>query len=103
MVSLAVLVVPSEVALIVASVVKFTLCVLTVKLAVECPAATMTLEGTEAEELLLDRVTGIPPVGAGPLRVTVPVDELSPVTVVGLRETETKVTAAAGLMVSEAV
>jgi hypothetical protein len=38
--------------------------------------------------LLLLRVTTAPPVGAGPFIVTVPVDELPPVTVVGLRLTE---------------
>src|SRR5205809_6043109 len=35
--------------------------------------------------LLLERVTTAPPLGAGPLSVTVPVEELPPVTLVGLR------------------
>jgi len=48
------------------------------------PAATVTFAGTVATAvLLLDSVTTAPPDGAGPLNVTVPVDELPPVTVVG--------------------
>ncbi len=63
--------------------------VLTVKVAVVAFAATVTLEGTVAAAvLLLLRVTTAPPLGAGPLKVTVPVDELPPVTVSGLRLTE---------------
>lgn len=46
----------------------------------------MTEAGTWAVEVrLLLRVTTIPPVGAGPFNVTVPVDEIPPLTVVGLR------------------
>jgi hypothetical protein len=48
------------------------------------PAATVTLAGTVATAvLLLDSVTTEPPDGAGPLSVTVPCDEMPPVTVVG--------------------
>ena len=51
-------------------------------------AATVTLAGTcAAAELLLDRVTTAPPVGAGWVSVTVPVDEVPPTTEVGLRAT----------------
>jgi hypothetical protein len=59
---------------------------LTVKVAVVALAATVTLLGTVAAAvLLLDKVTTVPPVGAGPFRVTVPVElVLPPVTVVGL-------------------
>lgn len=59
--------------------------VLTVKMAVVWPAGTVTLAGTWAAALLLDRVTMIPPVGAGPVSVTVPVDEFPPATGFGLR------------------
>src|SRR5258708_28353203 len=46
--------------------------VLTGKVALVAPAATVTLPATVAAELLLDSVTGAPPSGAGPLSVTVP-------------------------------
>jgi hypothetical protein len=58
------------------------------------PAGTVTLADTVAADvLLLERVTKTPPVGAGPLSVTVPVEEVPPVTLDGLRDTEDKVTA----------
>lgn len=56
----------------------------TVNVAVVWLAATVTLAGTVAAALLLPRVTEIPPLGAGPSSVTVPVDEAPPVTAVGL-------------------
>jgi len=63
--------------------------VLTVKVALMAPAATVTLDGTRATVvLLLESVTCAPPVGAGPLSVTVPVEEFPPVTVVGFSESE---------------
>jgi hypothetical protein len=63
--------------------------VATVNVAVVAPAATVTLAGTcAAAVLLLDRATTAPPVGAGALNVTVPVDELPPVTDVGFKLTE---------------
>jgi hypothetical protein len=56
-----------------------------VKVAVLAPAVTRTLAGTVAVPvLLLERVMVEPPVGAGPVSVTVPVDVLPPIIVVGL-------------------
>ena len=54
------------------------------KVAVVAFAATVTLAGTlAAPVLLLDRATTAPPDGAGPVKITVPVDEVPPITVVG--------------------
>jgi hypothetical protein len=75
--------------------------VATVNVAVVDPAATVTLAGTcAAVVLLLVSDMLAPPAGAAPLSVTVPVDELPPVTLVGFRVTEDNVTAAAGFTVS---
>jgi hypothetical protein len=61
--------------------------VVTVKLALEEPPGTVTLAGTlVAVEFSLSDTTA-PPLGAGPLKVTLPVDELPPVTLDGLTET----------------
>src|SRR5437588_639002 len=49
--------------------------VLTVNVALLAPAATVTLAGTVAVDVLLERETAAPPVGAGPLSVTVPVED----------------------------
>lgn len=87
-ISAAVLLAPLYVAVIVAFVAEVTAAVVTVKFAVVLPAGTVKLAGTVAEELLLDRATAIPPVGAAALRVTVPVAELPPVTDAGFSETE---------------
>ena len=66
--------------------------VLTVNVVLVAPAATVTLEGTlAAVVLLLERVTCAPPVGAGPLSITVPVEEFPPVTLVGFSESEERV------------
>jgi hypothetical protein len=60
-----------------------------VNVAVVAFAATVTLAGTVvAPVLLLLSATTAPPPGAGPLNVTVPVDVLPPVTVVGFSPTE---------------
>ena len=60
-----------------------------VKVADVAPAATVTLTGTVAAELLLlVSVTTAPPVGAADPRATVPVDPVPPVTLVGLTETD---------------
>jgi hypothetical protein len=74
--------------------------VLTLKVAKVLPAATVTLAGTVAPVLLLARVTSTPPVGAAPVKVTVPVELPPAVMEVGLSETELR----AGLVrVSKAV
>jgi len=73
----------------------------TVKVADVAPAATVTLDGTVPVEVgLADRLTTMPPVGAGPFRVTVPVDGVPPVTTTG--DTES-VETAGGLIVIVAV
>jgi hypothetical protein len=57
--------------------------VVTVKVAVELPGATMTLAGTTADVLLLESVTVAPPAGAAPVKVMVPVEGLPPGTLAG--------------------
>lgn len=66
------------------------------------PAATVTLVGTVAAEVLvLERVTAAPPLGAGALRVTVPVEADPPLTLAGLRTTEDSVGDPGGLPMSQ--
>ncbi len=61
--------------------------VVIVKVALVAPSSTVTVEGTGATVvLLLDSVTGAPPLGAGPFSVTVPVELLPPTTLEGIRE-----------------
>jgi|SRR6266851_1568621 hypothetical protein len=80
--------------------------VLTVKVALVAPAATITLDGVlAADVLLLESVTTAPPEGAAPLRVTVPVEDCTPpTTFVGFSVSEESVEAGvgAGVTVSEA-
>lgn len=78
--------------------------VVTVKVALVAPAPTVTLDGTLATVvLLLESVTCAPPAGAGPLSVTVPVDEFPPVTLVGLSVNEESVGAGGGAGVTVSV
>lgn len=67
-----------------------TILVFTVKVALVAPAGTVTLAGTLAAPLLLVRRTCEPPAGAGPFRVTVPVEvpRGPPTTLFGLRVSE---------------
>ena len=80
-----------------------TIDVFTVKFALLLPAGTVTLEGTLAAALLLESVTCAPPAGAGPLNVTVPVEDcVPPVTLVGFNVSEETVGRGGGVTVSEA-
>jgi hypothetical protein len=74
--------------------------VVTVKVAVVAPAATVTLAGVVADALLSDKVTVEPPVGASPFKVTVPVEDVPPMTAVGLISTDAS---AGGVIVRVAV
>ena len=88
---------------IVAEVDMRTIDVFTVKFALLLPAGTVTLEGTLAAALLLESVTCAPPAGAGPLSVTVPVDDCTPpTTLVGFNVSEETVGRGGGVTVSEA-
>ena len=76
--------------------------VVTVKVALVAPAGTVTLAGTVATAvLLLDSVTTAAPLGAAPLRVTVPCEELPPVTLAGFSVSKERVIG--GVTVSVAV
>jgi hypothetical protein len=87
-VSPAVLVTPPKVAVMVTAVEAVTDSVATVKVLPVAPAGTDTLAGTVAAAvLLLESVTTAPPEGAAALRVTVPVEELPPATLVGFSDT----------------
>ena len=80
--------------------------VVTVKVALMAPAGTVTpLDGTLAAAiLLLESVTWAPPAGAGPLRVTVPVDDCAPpTTLAGFRASDERGGRAEGVTVSAAV
>ena len=71
--------------------------VVTVNVALFAPAATVTLAGTRATVvLLLESTTCAPPVGAGPLRVTVPVEEFPPTKLAGFSVRDVGVGAGGG-------
>jgi hypothetical protein len=90
-VRVAVRLVPAAVAVTVAVVVVMTDTVLTVKVALVAPAATVTLAGVDAAAELSLSDTTRPPLGAAALNVTVPVDALPPTTLVGLTATAERV------------
>ena len=91
---------PPKLAETVKVVFELTLTVLTVNEPVVLPARIDTVDGTDALWLLLAIEMLSPPVGAGPLKVTVPVEFLPPVTEDGLN---VKVTSCGGRIVREAV
>jgi hypothetical protein len=79
--------------------------VFTGKVTLVAPAGTATLEGTLAAPWLLESATCAPPAGAGPLSVTVPVEDCTPpITLVGFSVSEESEGAGgeAGVTVSEA-
>ena len=71
------------------------------KVALDDPVVTLTVAGTVAAALSLLSAILTPPVGAGPLSVTVPVEPVPPITLVGFKLKELK--AAAGETVNNAV
>jgi hypothetical protein len=79
-----------------------TVLVVTVNVALELPALTVTMAGTLAAALSLDSETTTPPVGAGPVNEMVPADEPPPVRLTGFSDTPESATAA-GVTLSEAV
>ena len=84
-VTVPVCVVPLRVPVTVAGVADTTADVETVNVAVVAPARTFTEAGTVALGLFDVKLTVSPPVGATPLRVTVPVEFVPPVTLDGAR------------------
>jgi hypothetical protein len=58
------------------------------KVALVAPPETVTDAGTVALRLVEERLTTNPPVGAGPLMVTVPAEPVPPMTEAGLRLNE---------------
>ena len=67
-----------------------TLDVLMLKEALVAPPATVTLDGSEALFELSDNVMTVPPTGAGPTKVTVPVVEFPPFTELGLTDSSAR-------------
>jgi hypothetical protein len=95
-VNVAVRVAPPEAAEIVAVVVAATDVVVTVKVALVAPTATVRLAGTVVTLESSDSDTIAPPLGAAALKVTVPVEELPPFTLVGFNDSAEMVIGAAG-------
>lgn len=84
----------------VAEVATTTIDVPTVKVALVAPAGTVTVAGTLAAALSLARATWAPLVGAGPLNVTVPLeDSTPPTTLAGFRVRDARIGRGAGFIV----
>ena len=81
----AVFVTPEQLALILPRVVTLTTEVIIGKLAEDEPAATVARGGMLAAEFTLVRFTTVPPVGAGPVKLTAPVADCPPMTLEGVR------------------
>jgi hypothetical protein len=80
------------------------LCVLTVNVALVAPAGMVTRDGTVAKDvLLLASATTTPLEGAGAVKVTLPVEESLPCTLVGFSASDNKVGPAPGVVVGLAV
>ena len=92
---------PAYIAVIVTDLFALTGVVVIVNVVLVDPAAMVAFEGTRATaELLVCRVMSVPPLGAGPFSVTVPVELAPPTTEVGLLLIEDKL---AVLTVTDAV
>jgi hypothetical protein len=101
-VSTALWLLPEAAAVMVTGVDVATVRVVTVKVVLVLPAGTVTLAGTVAAAVLpLVSVTTVPPVGAAPLNVTVPVEVAPEVTDVGFNVTDD--TETGGVTVSTAL
>jgi len=98
--SVAVRVIAPEFAVIVAATEVATAVVFTVNVADVAFAATVTEAGSVADAVVLDRATFTPPDGAGPVKVTVPAEEVPPATLVGFTLTDANT---GGLIVSVTV
>lgn len=89
--------------MIVIGVAVVTALVSTANVALVAPAPTVTLASTVAADPLLETETTAPPLGAGPLSVTVPADDVPPLTLAGLSVIEDSVAVVAGVTVRRAV
>jgi hypothetical protein len=103
MLSVAVLVTPAKLAVMVADAVEDTDFVVIVKVAVVLPDDTVTDAGTVALALLLESVMVAPPEGAALVSLTVPVTDVPPVTLEALRVREDRVADADALTARVAV
>ena len=83
-VSATVRVTPAKTAEMVAEVEVVTELVVILKVALLLPVVMVTLVGTLVALELSDSITTAPPLGAAALKVTVPIEELPPTTLVGL-------------------